>query len=125
VVALLERLAIEETRLLRERLGVVVDGAGDVLLVRGVFVGDLLVQERDEGVGGHGAGCYTASCVAKRVVKPKKRCCKSRPRCKKCPVVCKRLANEGLADKHPNGTYVLNVHLTKKAYKAARKTASR
>jgi hypothetical protein len=63
--------------------------------------------------------------VAKRVVKPKKRCCKSRPRCKKCPVVCKRLANEGLAEKRPNGTFVLNVHLTKKAYKAARKTVSR
>ena len=88
-------------------------------------MGDLLVQLRYEGIGGHGAGCYTASSVAKRVVKPKKRCCKSRPRCKKCPVVCKRLANEGLADKLPNGTYVLNVHLTKKALKAARKTASR
>jgi hypothetical protein len=58
--------------------------------------------------------------VAKRVVKPKKRCCKSRPRCKKCPVVCKRLAKEGLAVRQPNGTFVLDVHLTKKAYKAAR-----
>ena len=42
-----------------------------------------------------------------KVIKPKKRCCKSRPRCKKCPVVCKRLVNAGLAEK--------------KALKAARK----
>ena len=62
VVALLERLRVEEARELRERLGVVVDGAGDVLLVRGVLVGDLLVQQSDEGVGGHGGGCYTAPC---------------------------------------------------------------
>jgi hypothetical protein len=58
--------------------------------------------------------------VAKRVVKPKKRCCKSRPRCKKCPVVCKRLVNAGLAEQRPNGTFVLNVHVKKKALKAAR-----
>jgi hypothetical protein len=58
--------------------------------------------------------------VAKRVVKPKKRCCKSRPRCKKCGVVCKRLAKEGLAEKRPNGTYVLSVDLSKKALRAAR-----
>ena len=30
-------------------------------------------------------------------VKPRKRCCKSRPRCKRCPVVCKRLETQGLA----------------------------
>ena len=58
--------------------------------------------------------------VAARVVKPKKRCCNSRPRCKKCPVVCKRLAKAGLAEKRPNGTFVLNVKVTKKAIKAAR-----
>jgi hypothetical protein len=58
--------------------------------------------------------------VAKRVVKPKKRCCKSRPRCKKCAVVCKRLAKEGLAEKRPNGTYVLTVDVSKKALRAAR-----
>jgi len=56
----------------------------------------------------------------KRVIKPKKKCCKSRPRCKKCAVVCKRLAKEGLAEKLPNGTYVLHVDLSKKAIKAAR-----
>ena len=28
----------------------------------------------------------------KRIVKPKKRCCHSHPRCKRCPVVYRRLA---------------------------------
>jgi hypothetical protein len=58
--------------------------------------------------------------LAARVIKPKKRCCKSRPRCKKCPVVCKRLANAGLAEKQPNGRYVLLVDVSKKRLKAAR-----
>jgi hypothetical protein len=58
--------------------------------------------------------------LAKRVIKPKKRCCKSRPRCKECGVVCKRLAKEGLAEKLPNGKYVLHVDVSKKALKAAR-----
>jgi hypothetical protein len=55
-----------------------------------------------------------------KFVRTKKRCCKSRPRCKKCPVVCKRLANAGLAQKLPNGSFVLHVDLSKKALKAAR-----
>jgi hypothetical protein len=58
--------------------------------------------------------------VAKLVVKPKKRCCKSRPRCKRCPVVCKRLAHAGLAAKRADGRYVLSVELRKKQLKAAR-----
>ena len=53
-------------------------------------------------------------------VKPKKRCCKSRPRCKRCPVVCKRLAKQGLAVKRDDGRFVLDVDLSKKAFKAAR-----
>jgi hypothetical protein len=58
--------------------------------------------------------------VAKLVVKPKKRCCKSRPRCKRCPVVCKRLHHAGLAEKRSDGRYVLSVELRKKQLKAAR-----
>jgi hypothetical protein len=58
--------------------------------------------------------------VPKRVVKPKKRCCKSRPRCKRCPVVCKRLQHAGLAKKRSDGRYVLSVELRKKQLKAAR-----
>jgi hypothetical protein len=55
-----------------------------------------------------------------RVVKAKKKCCKSRPRCKKCPVVCKRLSNQGLAERLPNGSYVLSIDVSKKVLKAAR-----
>ncbi len=55
-----------------------------------------------------------------RVVRVKGKCCKSRPRCKKCPVVCKRLSNQGLAERLPNGSYVLSIDLSKKALKAAR-----
>jgi hypothetical protein len=54
------------------------------------------------------------------VVKPKKRCCKSRPRCKRCPVVCKRLAKQDLAVKRDDGRYVLAKELRKKQLKAAR-----
>jgi hypothetical protein len=35
-------------------------------------------------------------------------------------VVCKRLYVAGLAEKRPNGTFVLDVHITKKVLKAAR-----
>ena len=55
-----------------------------------------------------------------KVVKPKKRCCRSGPRCKRCPVVCKRLAKKGLAERLPNGRYVLALELRKKQLKAAR-----
>jgi hypothetical protein len=59
--------------------------------------------------------------VAKKlVVKPKKRCCKSKPRCRRCPVVCKRLAADGLAERRGDGRYVLVEVLPKKRLKAAR-----
>ena len=51
---------------------------------------------------------------------PKKRCCRDKPRCKKCPVVCKRLSKQGLAVKLEDGRYVLSVELSKKRHKAAR-----
>jgi hypothetical protein len=60
------------------------------------------------------------SAMAAKIVKPKRRCCKSRPRCKRCPVVCKRLEKQGLAEKQPDGRYVLAVKLRKKHVKAAR-----
>jgi hypothetical protein len=53
-------------------------------------------------------------------IKPKKRCCKSGPRCKKCPVVCKRLAKQGLARKRSDGSYVVELNIGKKTLKAAR-----
>jgi hypothetical protein len=55
-----------------------------------------------------------------KLIKPKKRCCKSAPRCKKCPVVCKRLMKAGAATKRPNGHYVVDLGVGKKALKAAR-----
>jgi hypothetical protein len=54
-------------------------------------------------------------------IKPKKKCCRDSPRCKRCPVVCKKLARRGLAEKLENGRYLLAVDLTKKQYRAARK----
>ncbi len=55
-----------------------------------------------------------------RIVKTKKRCCKSRPRCKKCPVVCKRLMTQGFAEKVDSRHYVLSLDVRKKHIKAAR-----
>ena len=54
-----------------------------------------------------------------RRVKAKKKCCKSGPRCKRCPVVCKRLEREGMATREGRRTWVL-VDVTKPAMKAAR-----
>ena len=56
----------------------------------------------------------------KRVIKPKKRCCKSNPRCRRCPVVCKRLAAGDFAIKRSDGRYVLVDVLPKKRLAAVR-----
>ena len=53
-------------------------------------------------------------------VKTKKRCCKSKPRCKKCPVVCKRLADQGLALRQDRRSYLVELGIGKKTLKAAR-----
>jgi hypothetical protein len=52
-------------------------------------------------------------------VKPRKRCCKSRPRCKRCPVVCKRLETQGLAERQGKH-YLVSLDIKKKTLKAAR-----
>ncbi len=57
----------------------------------------------------------------KLLVKPKKRCCKSNPRCKRCPVVTKRLIVRGYAYKRPDGLVVITPDLKKKHMRAARK----
>jgi len=54
-----------------------------------------------------------------KVVKPKAKCCKDDPRCKKCPVVLKRLADAGLAERQGN-RYLVPKDLPKKRLKAAR-----
>jgi hypothetical protein len=54
-----------------------------------------------------------------REVTVKKRCCKSDPRCKRCPVVMKRLSAAGLAERTGRRTYVVDA--PKKAVKRARR----
>ena len=53
-------------------------------------------------------------------LKPKKGCCKSNPRCKRCPVVAKRLVVRGLATRRKDGVVVISPEATKKQLKAAR-----
>ena len=54
-----------------------------------------------------------------RELEVKKRCCKSDPRCKRCPVVAKRLAAAGYAERTGKRTYV--VAAPKKVVKRARR----
>ena len=54
-----------------------------------------------------------------KVVKPKAKCCKDDPRCKKCPVVLKCLVREGLAERQGDKVLVPK-DLPKKRLKAAR-----
>lgn len=60
-----------------------------------------------------------AAAVAGKALKPKKACCKSGPRCKRCPVVLERLAKQGLAEREGK-QYLLAADLRKKQLKAAR-----
>jgi hypothetical protein len=53
------------------------------------------------------------------LIKPKKGCCKSDPRCKRCPVVLKRLEKAGFAERQEK-RYVLAKDVPKKQLKAAR-----
>jgi hypothetical protein len=55
-----------------------------------------------------------------KLVKTKKRCCKSRPRCKRCPVVCRRLEQQGLAERVELRVYRVSADVKKKRLKAAR-----
>ena len=53
-------------------------------------------------------------------VTAKTSCCKDKPRCKRCPVVLKRLEGAGLAERTGKRTYTLSLELTKAQLKAAR-----
>ena len=55
-----------------------------------------------------------------KLVKTKKRCCRSGPRCKRCPVVYKRLAKQGLAERVELRVYRVSGSIKKKQLKAAR-----
>jgi hypothetical protein len=52
-------------------------------------------------------------------IKVKKRCCKSSPRCKRCPVVARRLESAGLAERTGKRTWIYRAR--KKTLKAARR----
>jgi hypothetical protein len=54
-------------------------------------------------------------------VKVKKRCCESRPRCKRCPAAMKRLQRRGLAKRVGKRSYKVSLEATKKDLKAARR----
>jgi len=53
----------------------------------------------------------------------KKRCCKDGPRCRKCPVVLKRLASDGYATRLGHRTYTIVEIVPKPALKSARRRA--
>ena len=55
------------------------------------------------------------------VVKTKKKCCKSGPRCKRCPAAMKKLERRGLATRVSKRSYVISLEATKKDLKAARR----
>ena len=61
-----------------------------------------------------------AALAGKRIV-TKKRCCKSGPRCKRCPVVWKRLESAGAAEREDRLVYHASDTLKKKQLKLARK----
>jgi hypothetical protein len=54
-----------------------------------------------------------------RKVEVKRSCCQSSPRCRRCPLVAKRLASVGLAERTGKRTYLVDA--PKKAVKAARR----
>ena len=54
-------------------------------------------------------------------VKAKRKCCKSGPRCKRCPVVLKRLADAELAERLDKRRWLVSRKLKRKQLKRARK----
>ncbi|MFC5266665.1 hypothetical protein ACFPJ1_31495 [Kribbella qitaiheensis] len=50
----------------------------------------------------------------------KKKCCKDKPRCKKCPVVLKRLSDAGCAERLDLRHYIVDKKVKKKVLKKAR-----
>ncbi|MCB0876351.1 MAG: hypothetical protein R2718_09315 [Solirubrobacterales bacterium] len=55
-----------------------------------------------------------------RHVRTKKKCCKSGPRCKRCPAAMKKLEKRGLATRLGKRSYVVSLEAGKKDLKAAR-----
>jgi hypothetical protein len=57
-------------------------------------------------------------------VRAKGKCCKDRPRCKRCPVVLERLEKAGIAQRTKKGAYRLPDDLTKRDLKPFRARAA-
>lgn len=55
-----------------------------------------------------------------RLVKTKKKCCKSGPRCKRCPAAMKKLERRGFAERVSKRSYMVSLEAMKKDLKAAR-----
>ena len=55
-----------------------------------------------------------------KVITSKRRCCKDKPRCKRCPVVCKRLEKAGFLERVDKRTWVMIDVVPKKQRKLAR-----
>jgi hypothetical protein len=53
-------------------------------------------------------------------VRCKRKCCKSHKRCKRCPVVWKRLSKQGYAERSGKLKYVIVDVVPKRALKSAR-----
>ena len=53
-------------------------------------------------------------------IRSKKKCCKDKPRCQRCPVTCKRLATAGYLERLGKRNWVVLEPLTKKVLEAAR-----
>jgi hypothetical protein len=55
-----------------------------------------------------------------KTIKPKAPCCKSRPRCDRCPVVLCRLEALGSMERSKKGRFVVTAKVKKKQLKAVR-----
>jgi hypothetical protein len=56
-----------------------------------------------------------------KTLKPKRTCCKSRPRCRRCGVTLDRLSKRGFAERRDDGKYVIVELVGKHELKAARR----
>ena len=59
--------------------------------------------------------------VTGKPIKTKKKCCKSGPRCKRCPAAMKKLERRGLARRTGKRSYVVSLDATKADFKRARR----
>jgi hypothetical protein len=56
-----------------------------------------------------------------KTVKAKARCCQSRPRCKRCPIVCKRLERKGYLERVAKRRWLVRGKVPKKVLRNARR----